>query len=65
MELKNLTGIRKPTISQQLTILREEDLVITLLEGKQIFIMLSLRKRWLYCTCYTNIFCEKGKGEKK
>lgn len=36
-ELEALTGIRQPTLSQQLTVLREEQLVTARREGKQIF----------------------------
>lgn len=35
--LADMTGIRQPTLSQQLTVLREEGLVTTRREGKQIF----------------------------
>lgn len=35
--LEALTGIRQPTLSQQLTVLRGEQLVSTRREGKQIF----------------------------
>ncbi len=36
-ELEAITGIRQPTLSQQLTVLREEQLVTVRREGKQIF----------------------------
>ena len=36
-ELEALTGIRQPTLSQQLGVLRNEELVQTRREGKQIF----------------------------
>jgi ArsR family transcriptional regulator len=36
-ELEALTGVRQPTLSQQLTVLRDEDLVNARREGKQIF----------------------------
>lgn len=35
-ELEEKTGIRQPTLSQQLTVLREKNLVQTRREGKQI-----------------------------
>ncbi|MDM5176554.1 metalloregulator ArsR/SmtB family transcription factor [Massilia sp. CCM 8695] len=40
-ELEQLTGIRQPTLSQQLTVLRNEQLVSTRRAGKQIFYSLS------------------------
>lgn len=36
-ELETLTGVRQPTLSQQLTVLRTEELVHARREGKQIF----------------------------
>jgi DNA-binding transcriptional ArsR family regulator len=36
-ELETLTGVRQPTLSQQLTVLRDEQLVNARREGKQIF----------------------------
>lgn len=40
-ELETMTGIRQPTLSQQLTVLRGEALVNTRREGKQIFYSLA------------------------
>ncbi len=40
-ELETLTGIRQPTLSQQLGILRSEELVQTRREGKSIYYMLA------------------------
>jgi DNA-binding transcriptional ArsR family regulator len=39
--LESLTGIRQPTLSQQLGVLRTEGVVATRREGKQIFYSLS------------------------
>lgn len=36
-ELETLTGIRQPTLSQQLAVLREEKLVNTRREGKNVY----------------------------
>lgn len=36
-DIEALTGIRQPTLSQQLTVLREQGLVATRRDGKQIF----------------------------
>lgn len=43
-ELEEQLGIRQPTLSQQLTILRKEGLVHTRRDGKQIFYSLSSTK---------------------
>ncbi|MDQ3273204.1 MAG: metalloregulator ArsR/SmtB family transcription factor [Pseudomonadota bacterium] len=40
-ELEALLGIVQPTLSQQLTVLRDEDLVSTRREGKNIYYALS------------------------
>lgn len=40
-ELESLTGIRQPTLSQQLGVLRDEKLVATRREGKYIFYKLA------------------------
>lgn len=36
-DIETMTGIRQPTLSQQLTVLREEGLVSTRRDGKQIY----------------------------
>ena len=43
-ELEELLGIGQPTLSQQLTVLREDELVSTRREGKSIFYALSSPK---------------------
>ncbi len=40
-DLETTTGIKQPTLSQQLGVLREEALVSTRREGKQIFYSIS------------------------
>ena len=40
-ELENMLDIRQPTLSQQLTVLREADLVTTRREGKNIYYSIS------------------------
>lgn len=40
-ELENLLDIRQPTLSQQLTVLREAELVATRRDGKNIFYRIS------------------------
>ncbi len=56
-ELESLTGIRQPTLSQQLGILRLEELVQTRREGKKIYYMLaSLKVAELMHTLYQT-FC--------
>jgi DNA-binding transcriptional ArsR family regulator len=45
-ELEALLGIVQPTLSQQLTVLREQGLVSTRREGKNIFYALTSPRRW-------------------
>lgn len=40
-ELENILGIRQPTLSQQLSVLREAELVSTRREGKNIYYNIS------------------------
>jgi DNA-binding transcriptional ArsR family regulator len=40
-ELESLLGIVQPTLSQQLTVLRHEELVVTRREGKNIYYQIS------------------------
>lgn len=58
-ELERLTGIRQPTLSQQLGILRDENLVRTRREGK--FIYYSLASSSVLQIMYTlyALFCEE------
>ena len=42
-ELEEVLDIHRPTLSQQLTVLRNEELVQTRREGKQIYYLLSNR----------------------
>ena len=47
-ELEESLGIRQPTLSQQLTVLRSEGLVNTRRDGKRIFILLLMKKFLCY-----------------
>jgi DNA-binding transcriptional ArsR family regulator len=63
-ELEALTGIRQPTLSQQLTVLRQEQLVATRREGKQIFYRIdSLEAVAVMKTLY-ELYCG-DKGNRK
>lgn len=58
-ELEALTGIRQPTLSQQLTVLREEELVATRREGKQIFYSIASREAMAVLKVLYQIYCPK------
>lgn len=63
-ELEALTGIRQPTLSQQLTVLRQEQLVATRREGKQIFYRIdSMEALTVMKTLYA-LYCGNQAGRK-
>lgn len=67
-ELEALTGIRQPTLSQQLTVLRQEELVATRREGKQIFYRFDSMEALAVMKTLYELYCsDKGnrKGRKK
>ncbi|MFN4236158.1 MAG: ArsR/SmtB family transcription factor [Vogesella sp.] len=65
-ELEKLTGIRQPTLSQQLGVLRTEALVSTRREGKWIYYRVASQEALsiletlygLYCGQKSNTVCE-------
>lgn len=59
-ELEETLGIRQPTLSQQLTILRKEGLVSTRREGKQIFYSLSSQKALDLITALYKSYCKQS-----
>lgn len=64
-DLETLTGIRQPTLSQQLTVLREEELVSTRREGKQIFYTIASREALAVMQVLYEQYCGTGKGKRK
>jgi DNA-binding transcriptional ArsR family regulator len=56
-ELETLTGIRQPTLSQQLTVLRSKRLVCTRREGKRIFYSISSKEAQAVMTVLYGQFC--------
>ena len=63
-DLEQLTGVRQPTLSQQLTVLREENMVITRREGKQIFYAIASKEAMAVLQTLYALFCAPGKGKK-
>ena len=59
-ELEELLGIVQPTLSQQLTVLREEQLVSTRREGKHIHYRLSSPEALAVMQTLHRQFCEAG-----
>jgi DNA-binding transcriptional ArsR family regulator len=58
-ELEAMTGIRQPTLSQQLTVLREEKLVNTRREGKQIFYSIASQEAMAVLQVLYQLYCPK------
>lgn len=62
-ELETLLQIQQPTLSQQLGVLREEGLVSTRREGKQIFYKIESMEATAIMQVLYALFCQTGKGE--
>lgn len=57
-ELEELLGIQQPTLSQQLAVLRDEALVETRREGKQIYYQISSPQALAMMTVLYQQFCK-------
>lgn len=57
-ELSERTGIRQPSLSQQLAVLRAQDLVGTRREGKQIFYSVADRRPLELLKTLHRLFCK-------
>ncbi len=62
-ELQELVGIGQPTLSQQLGVLREEGLVATRREGKQIHYRIASPQALAVLQVLYEQFCDQSKGE--
>lgn len=56
-ELEAMVGIRQPTLSQQLTVLREQNLVNTRREGKQIFYSIASAEAFAVLQVLYQLYC--------
>lgn len=63
-DLEAATGVRQPTLSQQLTVLRDENMVATRREGKQIFYSIASKEAMAVLQVLYEQFCNLGHGEK-
>lgn len=63
-ELEHLLGIVQPTLSQQLGVLREERLVSTRREGKQIFYSIASKEASAVMQVLYQQFCSPRKGKR-
>ena len=57
-ELEQITGIKQPTLSQQLSVLREEKMVDTRREGKQIFYSIASEEAMAVMKVLYEIYCK-------
>lgn len=62
-ELEELLGIVQPTLSQQLTVLRGEELVTTRRDGKNIYYQISSRPALAIMKVLFDQFCGPRAGE--
>lgn len=60
-ELEELLGIVQPTLSQQLTVLRDEELVSTRREGKNIYYQMSSPRAMAIIEVLYTQFCKSTK----
>lgn len=58
-ELETMTGIRQPTLSQQLTVLRDQQLVATRRDGKQIFYSIASSEALAVLQVLYQLYCPK------
>lgn len=63
-DLEELTGIKQPTLSQQLTVLREEEMVVTRREGKQIFYSIASKEAMAVLQVLYELYCKDRKDKK-
>jgi len=59
-DLEKVVGIRQPTLSQQLTVLRTDKLVATRRDGKQIYYSIASQKALSVIKLLHQQFCHKG-----
>jgi DNA-binding transcriptional ArsR family regulator len=62
-ELEDILGIVQPTLSQQLTVLREEELVATRRDGKNIYYQISSPQAMAVMAVMYQQFCTPELGE--
>jgi DNA-binding transcriptional ArsR family regulator len=62
-DLELLTEIRQPTLSQQLAVLREKEIVSTRRDGKQIYYSIASGQALAVMQVLYEQFCSNDKGE--
>jgi DNA-binding transcriptional ArsR family regulator len=64
-ELEDMTGIKQPTLSQQLSVLREEKMVSTRREGKQIFYRIASLEAMAVIKVLYELYCKQAHEPKE
>jgi len=62
-ELEEILGILQPTLSQQLTVLREEELVTTRRDGKNIYYQIASPQALAVMNVLFDQFCKSQEGD--
>jgi DNA-binding transcriptional ArsR family regulator len=62
-ELEEILGIAQPTLSQQLTVLREEELVTTRRDGKHIYYQIASPQAMAVMRVLFDQFCSTHTGD--
>ena len=64
-DLEDMTGIKQPTLSQQLSVLREEEMVSTRREGKQIFYSIASLQAMAVMKVLYELYCQEAQDIKE
>ena len=62
-ELEEILGIVQPTLSQQLTVLRDEELVTTRRDGKNIYYQIASPQALAVMNVLVDQFCKPQEGD--
>lgn len=62
-DLEEMTGIQQPTLSQQLTVLREGEMVNARREGKQIYYSIASKEAMAVMQVLYQLYCKTGEGK--
>jgi DNA-binding transcriptional ArsR family regulator len=62
-ELEEILGIVQPTLSQQLTVLRDEELVTTRRDGKNIYYQIASPQALAVMNVLFDQFCKSQEGD--
>ncbi|EBB6487989.1 helix-turn-helix transcriptional regulator, partial [Salmonella enterica] len=63
-ELEAATGIHQPTLSQQLSVMRRLNLVVTRREGKQIFYRIEDKRIFALLNTLYDLYCPDAAADK-